>query len=230
MTQRILVVEDERDLADALAARLRADGFLVDIAHDGLAALDLAKAHDPDLVVLDLMLPAVDGITIAKELVAARRCAILMLTARDSESDVILGLTAGADDYLTKPFSMRIFQARVHALLRRVVRHAQVPQVAAQISDRLIIDPVARSARWDGTAVPLTRTEFDFLATMAATPGKVFTREELVIAVWGDEGAAEHRTVDSHIRSLRHKIDSELIRTAHGIGYALHADELERMQ
>ena len=150
-----------------------------------------------------------------------------MLTARDTEADVLTGLAAGADDYLTKPFSMRIFTARVAALLRRVVRHAQPPEAASDVNDRLSIDPVRRVIVWDGVESVLTRTEFDLIHVMAAAPGRVFTREELIAGVWGAEDGAETRTVDSHVRSLRQKIDPELIRTAHGIGYALSAERLE---
>lgn len=230
VTQRILVVEDERDLAEALAARLHAAGYLVDVARDGLAALDLARVYDPDLAVLDVMLPGIDGVAVARELSQTRRCAILMLTARDTEADVLAGLAAGADDYLTKPFSMRIFVARVGALLRRVVRHAQLPDAASEVSDRLSIDPVRRIITWDGIESSLTRTEFDLLHVMAAAPGRVFTREELIAGVWGTEDGAEARTVDSHVRSLRQKVDPELIRTAHGVGYALSTDQLELAQ
>lgn len=230
MAQRILVVEDERDLADALSARLRSAGYIVDVAHDGLAALDLARAHDPDLAILDVMLPGVDGLTVARELSSTRRCAMLMLTARDSEADVLAGLAAGADDYLTKPFSMRIFMARVGALLRRVVRHSQLPDAPAQISERLVVDPERRIVTWDGVEAVLTRTEFELIHVMAAAPGRVFTREELITSVWGAEDGAEARTVDSHMRSLRQKTHSDLIRTAHGIGYALSTDALERVQ
>jgi DNA-binding response OmpR family regulator len=224
VNQRILVVEDERDLAEALAARLRAMGFTVDVAHDGLAALDLARVHDPDLVVLDLMLPGLDGISVAKSLTNAGRSAILVLTARDAEADVLNGLAAGADDYLTKPFSMRIFAARVEALLRRVVRHAQPPVAAALINDRLVIDPTTRTVTWDGNETQLTRTEFEILHVMASVPGRVFTRDELVQALRPDRPGTEARTIDSHVRSLRQKTDPDMIRTAHGIGYALQRD------
>jgi DNA-binding response OmpR family regulator len=215
------VIEDERSIASAVAARLRSEGFAVDIAADGPAGLDAYERVRPDLVVLDLMLPGLDGIEVCKRMQEQRAVPVLMLTARDGESDLVAGLDVGADDYMTKPFSARELVARIHAILRRARRaRTAALEAPAQIGD-VELDPATRRVRAQGEDVHLTPTEFDLLMYLAARPGRVSTREELLEQVWGYEVPSGARTVDSHVRSLRRKLGAELIRTVHGVGYAV---------
>jgi DNA-binding response OmpR family regulator len=220
---RVLVVEDEPTIADAIAARLTAEGFEVEQVHDGLVALDRAEAFDPELVVLDVMLPGLDGHEVCRRLQATRPVPVLMLTARDDETDLLVGLGIGADDYMTKPFSMRELVARIRALLRRVERAAvtretQAPTVSV---NGLRIDGAQRRVWSREDEVHLTPTEFDLLACLAARPGTVLSREALLAEVWGWADASGTRTVDSHVKSLRRKLGAGLLRTVHGVGYAL---------
>ena len=219
---RVLVVEDERTIADAIAARLDAEGFAVDHVQDGLAALDRAAAWDPELVVLDVMLPGLDGHEVCRRLQADRPVPVLMLTARDDEVDLLVGLGIGADDYMTKPFSMRELVARIRVLLRRVDRAGTAATPARTIEHQgLRIDGASRRV-WSGTdEVHLTPTEFDLLSCLVARPGTVLTREVLLAQVWGWADASGTRTVDSHVKSLRRKLGAGLVRTVHGVGYAL---------
>jgi DNA-binding response OmpR family regulator len=220
---RILVVEDEPTIADAIAARLVAEGFAVEQAHDGLVALDRAASWDPELVVLDVMLPGLDGLEVCRRLQAARPVPVLMLTARDDETDLLVGLGIGADDYMTKPFSMRELVARIRALLRRVERAAATtgtPAPSVSING-LRIDGAQRRVWSQDEEVHLTPTEFDLLACLAARPGTVLSRESLLAEVWGWADASGTRTVDSHVKSLRRKLGADLLRTVHGVGYAL---------
>jgi DNA-binding response OmpR family regulator len=218
----ICVIEDEVVIASAVAARLRAEGFGVEVAHDGLEGVALCDRVRPDLVVLDLMLPGLDGLEVCRRVQRDRPVPVLMLTARAEEADVLVGLAVGADDYVTKPFSPRELVARVRALLRRVERRPAPPAEALEIGP-LAIDPAARRVRVGGEEVHLTPTEFDLLALLAARPGAVFTREQLLAEVWGWRDGGGQRTVDSHVRGLRRKVGPELVRTVHGIGYALEA-------
>jgi DNA-binding response OmpR family regulator len=214
----IAVIEDEAPIAAAVAARLRSEGYAVEIAGDGPSGIELCDRLRPDLVILDLMLPGLDGIEVCKQIQRDRAVPVLMLTARDTETDLVVGLAVGADDYMTKPFSMREVVARVQALLRR----AEKPPLAdtVRIGD-VELDPERRRVRRDGEAVHLTPTEFDLLQYLATRPGRVATREELLEQVWGYDIPSGARTVDSHIRSLRRKLGPELIRTVHGVGYAV---------
>jgi DNA-binding response OmpR family regulator len=222
-----LVVEDEPAINEALAQRLRAEGYAVEQAFDGPSAVDLAAAVRPDVVLLDVMLPGFDGLEVCRRIQAARPVPVLMLTARDDEADVLVGLGVGADDYLTKPFSMREVVARVAALLRRVERAAALAdeRPAAIEVGSLRIDPGARRTSVAGEAVHLTPTEFDLLLCLARTPGQVLGRERLLREVWdwGDAwgSASATRTVDSHVKALRSKVGAARIRTVHGVGYAL---------
>jgi DNA-binding response OmpR family regulator len=219
---RILVVEDERTIAQAIAARLEAEGFDVDQAHDGLAALERAAAWHPELVVLDVMLPGLDGHEVCRRLQATRPVPVLMLTARDDEDDLLVGLGIGADDYMTKPFSMRELAARIRVLLRRVERARSIVAPAATVNvDGLRIEGASRRV-WSGAEeVHLTPTEFDLLSCLAARPGTVLSRESLLAQVWGWADGSGTRTVDSHVRSLRRKLGADRVRTVHGVGYAL---------
>ncbi|MCE7009862.1 response regulator transcription factor [Kibdelosporangium philippinense] len=217
--RRVLVVEDELTIAESIAARLRAEGYEVDLAHDGPSAVDKAVQVQPDLIVLDLMLPGFDGLEVCRRVQAHRPVPVLMLTARDDETDLLVGLAVGADDYMTKPFSIRELAARVHALLRRVDR-SQRPGSTIVLGD-LEIDPVERRVRRAGEPAHLTPTEFELLAHLASKPRAVVPRERLLSEIWGWTDPAATRTVDSHIKALRRKLGADLIRTVHGVGYAL---------
>lgn len=222
----VLVVEDERAISDALADRFRAEGYQVRQAFDGPSAVAAATQELPDVVVLDVMLPGFDGHEVCRRIQADRPVPVLMLTARDEEADVLVGLGVGADDYLTKPFRIREVVARVAALLRRVDRAAQLSGPSAEhdetyVVDDLHVDLAERRVRAAGTEVHLTRTEFDLLAVLARHPGRVQSRERLLAEVWDWADAAGTRTVDSHVKALRAKIGAGRIRTVHGVGYAL---------
>ncbi len=218
--RRILVVEDERTIAETVEARLRAEGFAVTVAADGPAAVAAAKRVQPDLVVLDVMLPGFDGLEVCRRIQAERPVPVLMLTARDDENDLLVGLAVGADDYLTKPFSLRELAARVHALLRRVERAATAAPATIRLDD-LEINQAERRVSRAGTEAHLTPTEFDLLVYLAGRPRAVLPRERLLAAVWGWGDGAGTRTVDSHVKALRRKLGADLIRTVHGVGYAL---------
>ena len=219
------MVEDEATIAASVAARLRSEGFDVEIARDGVAALDLCRSYRPDLVVLDLMLPGLDGLEVCRLIQRDRQIPVLMLTARDSEADLELGLGVGADDYMTKPFSPRELVARVRALLRRVDRSAPATDNPIRLGT-LVIDPATRIVTLEGRDVHLTATEFDLLHRLAQTPHVVYARRRLLAEVWGYRGNAGERTVDSHVRAIRRKLGASVIRTAHGIGYALDTNGL----
>ncbi len=215
----VVVVEDEPVIAEAVAARLRADGHRVEVAHDGLEGVALCRRARPDLVVLDLMLPGLDGYEVCRQVQADRPVPVLMLTARDDETDVVVGLRVGADDYLTKPFRARELSARVAALLRRAAR---TPAASTRVRlGEVELDLGARLAQRGGEVVHLTPTEFDLLARLAARPGTVLSREQLLADVWGWQGAgAATRTVDTHVAAVRRKLGDGVVRTVHGVGYA----------
>lgn len=227
----ILVVEDEPDLATAIAQRITANGWSARVAGDGASAVRAASQIKPDLVIMDIMLPVMDGIEAAKRIIAERPVPVLMLTARDSEADKVMGLSAGADDYMTKPFSPRELIARCEALLRRVERATVIAKNNENEKvlnfGSLVVDPRQRIVTQDGKVVHLTPTEFDLLATLARKPKSVFKREKLLEEVWDWPDASGTRTVDSHVKALRHKLGSDLIRTAHGVGYAFEPPEGE---
>ena len=217
--RRILVVEDEPTIANSVAVRLRAEGYDVQIAHDGPGAVAAAAAYRPDLVVLDIMLPGFDGLEVCRRIQADRPVAVIMLTARDDETDLLVGLGVGADDYLTKPFSPRELAARVHALLRRLERASgDRPRL---LLGGLEIDEETRRVSREGRPAHLTPIEFDLLVHLARRPGAVLHRDALLAQVWGYAEGAGTRTVDSHIKALRRKLGADLIRTVHGVGYAL---------
>ena len=219
--RRILVVEDEPVINQAITDRLRAEGFDVVQAWDGPAAVEVFGTATPDLVVLDVMLPGYDGHEVCRRIQAKRPVPVLMVTARDDEADILVGLGVGADDYLTKPFRMRELVARISALLRRVDRAAELAETRPVELGDLTFDTGARRVWLGEKEVRLTATEFDLLVCLAAAPGQVLTREKLMADVWGWPGASGTRTVDSHVKALRSKIGAERVRTVHGVGYAL---------
>ena len=215
----VLVVEDERAIADLERLYLSREGFGVHVEYDGDAGLAAAQRLKPVAIVLDVGLPGIDGTEICRRLRAADDWTpILFVTARDEEVERVLGLEMGADDYLVKPFSPRELVARVKAVLRRGrTGGGQVLQAGA-----VTLDPDRRQATVDGSTVELTATEFDLLAHLMRSPGRVFTRDQLLSAVWGYEAAAGTRTVDVHISQLRNKLgDASPIRTVRGVGYAV---------
>ncbi|SBT49463.1 response regulator transcription factor [Micromonospora auratinigra] len=218
--RRVLVVEDERTIAESVAARLRAEGFTVDIAGDGPSAVERFRTGRHDLVILDVMLPGFDGLEVCRRIQADRPVPVLMLTARDDETDLLVGLAVGADDYLTKPFSMRELAARVHVLLRRVDRASTGGPASLRLGDIEISRAERRVVR-AGAEVHLTPTEFDLLVHLAGRPRTVLPRERLLAEVWGWADGSGTRTVDSHVKALRRKLGADLIRTVHGVGYAL---------
>jgi DNA-binding response OmpR family regulator len=216
--KRILVVEDEPTILAAVVTRLRAEEFLVDTAIDGPSAVAVAAATEPDLVVLDVMLPGFDGLEACRRIQSERVTPVLMLTARSDETDMLVGLGIGADDYLTKPFSMRELVARVRVLLRRMDR---VGDAAPLSFGDYRIDLQARRVHRGDEEIHLTRIEFDLLAFLAGRPRAAVSRRALLEHIWGPPSDVESRTVDSHVKALRRKLGADLIRTVHGVGYAL---------
>jgi two-component system response regulator ResD len=223
MAQVVLVVDDETMVSEVVGKYLRREGFEVVTAEDGEAALAAAQRYKPDLVVLDLMLPRVDGLEVCKRLRARSQVPVIMLTARGEELDRIIGLELGADDYLAKPFSPRELVARVKAVLRRAAAGGKADGGLLEFGD-LTVDPMGRTVRLDGRLVELTAKEFDLLHFLAKSAGRAFTRAELLDKVWDYEYFGDAGTVTVHIRRLRGKIEADPARPAHiktvwGIGY-----------
>jgi DNA-binding response OmpR family regulator len=226
MTQvaKILVVDDEPNIREVVSLYLRRDGHAVVAAADGEEALELYRQTRPDLVVLDLMLPRVSGLEVCRRIQAERRVPLIMLTARDEEEDRIVGLGLGADDYVVKPFSPRELAARVAAVLRRTGEAAQGAEAGALVFGDLRIDPATREVSVGDEPVQLTAREFDLLRHMASHPRRVFTRDQLMEAVWGYTFAADTSTVTVHVRRLREKLEPDptrprYLQTVWGIGY-----------
>lgn len=227
---RILVVEDEVDLNLLVTRQLRLEGHDVVQAYDGLSAVSLIDAAPYDLVVLDWMLPKLDGLAVCRRLRERHITPVLMLTARGEEADIVLGLEVGADDYLTKPFRMRELTARVRAILRRselehnaVAANAAAPPASAITIGAVSVCPEMRLAALNGHEIDLTPKEFELLALFFEHPGRAFSREYLLDKIWGDEVYVTDRTVDTHVQRLRKKLgdQADLIRTVWGIGYKL---------
>lgn len=222
---RILVVEDEPEMARVLQLGLREEGHTVVAASNGLDALSIGRQYEFDAIVLDVMLPGVDGFTVAQRLRESRLSTpILMLTARDTVPDMVRGLDKGADDYLTKPFSFEVLLARLRALSRRG------PDVRTLIREvgSLRLDPATHEVQRKGQRIALTKTEFSFLALLMRRPGQVMTREMILDSVWGFDKTIESNTIDAFVRLLRNKIDisgePRLIHTIRGIGYVLREE------
>jgi DNA-binding response OmpR family regulator len=228
----ILLVEDATDLAQVIVRELEAVGYEVVHAVDGVAALEMHARHQPGLVILDWMLPRLDGLEVLRQIRQDSAVPVLMLTARDEEADRVIGLEVGADDYLTKPFSMRELTARVRALLRRIERVHQILEAdragadAALTYGPLRLDPEAYRATLDEEPLDLTRTEFELLHLLLRNPGRAFSRTYLLDMVWGQTYVTGDRSVDNAILRLRRKLGDlgEAIETVWGVGYRLRDD------
>ena len=223
--QRILIVEDDRSLAEVVSYNLEQQGYEVHVARDGMEGLNYARLNPPDLVVLDLMLPAIDGLEVCRRLRAdssTQNLPILMLTAKSEETDEVVGFSVGADDYVTKPFSIKILLQRVKVLLRRA-NHSQNDGSEVIASQGIEIDRRRHVATVDGLSMSLTRTEFGLLETLVRQPGRAFSRSELIQAAIGDDAYVLDRTVDVHVRAVRIKLGdrARLIETVRGVGYRL---------
>ncbi len=225
---KILVVDDERSITDLLEYNLRRNGYQVIVARDGRRALRLAQTEELDLIILDLMLPGLDGLDICRVLRRESAIPIIMLTARDEEVDRVVGLELGADDYVTKPFSVRELMARVKAVLRRTTPAAPAETGAGIVHrvGRLEVDTLSHEARLDATPLPLTRLEFELLETLARHAGQVLSRDQLLDQVWGYDYYGDARAVDSAVKRLRAKLraaggDPSIIANVRGVGYRL---------
>ena len=226
---RVLVVDDEAPLARLVANYLERHGFEVQVTGDGSDAISRARQWCPGVIVLDLGLPGADGIAVCQEVRTFSDCYIIMLTARVEEADKLIGLSVGADDYLTKPFSPRELVARVRAMLRRPREGSDGHEMPASFGS-LSIDRLGREAFLDGESVQLTRTEFDVLAALAARPNIVFSRHRLIEAVWGPGWVGDEHLVDVHIAHLRRKLGDDasaptFIKTVRGVGYRMGTGE-----
>ena len=222
---RVLVVDDERPLVGVITSYLEREGFEVVQAFDGATAVERARLDDPGLVLLDLMLPGIDGIEVCRQIRQFTDAYVIILTARDEEVDKIVGLSVGADDYLVKPFSPRELIARIRAMLRRP-RQSQLPAAEAVVVGALVIDLEARHVSVDDEEIELTRTEFDLLAAMVDKPRAALSRRNLIDEVWGTDWYGDEHVVDVHIGHLRRKLGDDaaeprFIRTVRGVGYGL---------
>lgn len=231
---RALVVDDEAALADVVARYLEREHFEVTVCHGGAEALAVAREVDPDVVVLDLGLPGIDGLEVCRQLRTFSDAYVVMLTARDTEMDTIVGLSVGADDYITKPFSPRELVARIRAMLRRPRTAAATPGATAadaqmppaRLFGPLSIELASRQVFLEGDLIPLTRTEFDILAALSSRPGAVWSRRQLIDAVWGEPWVGNDHLVDVHVGHLRRKLgddpaDPRFVFTVRGVGYRM---------
>ena len=224
---RALVVDDEPALVRVVAAYLTRDGFEVVTASDGVEALALARASTFDVIVLDVMMPGIDGLEVCRRLRTFTDAYVLLLTARAEEIDTLLGFSVGADDYLTKPFAPRVLLARIRSLLRRPRDQAATPDAATtRRFGALRIDPEAHEVWLDDVSVPLTRTEFDLLEALSARPHAAFTRAQLIERVWGPDWFGDERLVDIHLGHVRRKLGDDpaaprYVRTVRGVGYRM---------
>ncbi|MBC7251631.1 MAG: response regulator transcription factor [Anaerolineae bacterium] len=226
--RKILVVDDNPKIVELVRLYLEKDGYRVFVAYDGLEALEVARQKQPDLIVLDLLLPGMDGLDVCRILRAESEVPIIMLTAKSTEEDKLVGLELGADDYLTKPFSPRELVARIRAVLRRVGKEAAQGPAELRFAD-LLIDRRSHEVQVRGEPVHLTPTEFRLLEVLAGEPGRAFTRLELLDRVFGYDFEGFERTVDVHIKNLRKKIEPDpkeptFIKTVYGVGYKFSED------
>ncbi|MDR7416422.1 MAG: response regulator transcription factor [Armatimonadota bacterium] len=220
---RVLVVDDDETILDLLRSYLSREGFEVQVARDGEEALRIARASGPDVVVLDVLLPGLDGLEVLRRLRREAGPYVILLTAKTEEADRVVGLELGADDYVTKPFSPRELVARIRAVLRRGRARVE-PSKAPLVFRRLRIDPVRREVYRGGEPVALTTLEFELLWTLASFPGRVWTREQLIERVWGHDYFGDERVVDVHIKELRRKLGDDpahpaFVQTVRGVGY-----------
>ncbi|MBT8165247.1 MAG: response regulator transcription factor [Acidimicrobiia bacterium] len=228
-TQRVLVVDDEPNILQLVGAYLTAEGYDVFTAADGETALDVAERTQPDLVVLDVMLPGIDGVEVLRRLRTKSDVYVIMLTARAEETDKLIGLSVGADDYITKPFSPREFVARAKAVLRRNRLRDETETDGQHRFEHLTIDATRREVTCDDSFVELSALEFDLLAALAAAPGRVFSRRQLLERVWGWDFFGDERVVDAHIRHIRKLLHDDagnprFIGTVRGVGYKFVAE------
>ncbi len=228
---RILVVDDERVLVKGIKFNLENEGYTVDVGYDGEEAVDKARAGDYDLIILDLMMPRIDGLQACIRIREFSNVPIIMLTAKSEDADKIIGFECGADDYITKPFNILELKARIRALLRRAGAATQQKKDADRVSrGSITLDLAERAAFRDGRRVELTAKEFDLMALLMRNPGRVYSRENLLNLVWGYEYIGEFRTVDVHVRRLREKLEPdpanpEYIMTKWGVGYYFSSDQ-----
>ncbi|MEA2023934.1 MAG: response regulator transcription factor [Actinomycetota bacterium] len=220
---RILVVDDEPKIRRIVASYLQQEGFEVSEAGDGPSAVEMAERLDPDVIILDVMLPGFDGIEALRQIRTKSDVYVIMLTARSEETDKLIGLSVGADDYVTKPFSARELVARVKAVLRRS-RQGSQPETDRITVGSLTLDEATRVVTVDGAPIDLTALEFDLLGALAASPGRVYSRGQLIEKVWGWDFFGDERLVDVHVRKIRQKIgddpvDPRFIATVRGVGY-----------
>lgn len=226
-SSRVLVVDDEVALAQIIASYFKKDGFEVLTSHDGLDAVEVARKFQPDFIVLDLMLPGLDGVEVCKEIRKFSDAYVIMLTARNEETDKVVGLAVGADDYMVKPFSTKELIARAHAMLRRP-RLAKVDLATESINiGALVVNADTRSVQINGRLVELTRTEFDLLLVMARRPKVAFSRRQLIDSVWDESWYGDDHVVDVHVGHLRKKMDDleplkSYVHTVRGVGYSVH--------
>jgi DNA-binding response OmpR family regulator len=223
---RVLVVEDEDTIRRVVVGYLEQDGFAVTEAVDGLSAVDIARVEAPDVIVLDLGLPGIDGIEVCRRVRVFTDAYIIMLTARSDEVDKLIGLSVGADDYLTKPFSPRELVARIKVMLRRPRARPDAAGIRVRVFGDLVIDPESREVSLAGMPIDLTRTEFDILDVLSATPRRVHSRAHLVDEVWGQGWVGDERVVDVHVAHMRAKLgedvtDPKYLLTIRGVGFKM---------
>ena len=227
MAKKALVVDDERAIVKGIRYSLEQDGMEVDCAYDGEEGLSLAKEGNYDIILLDVMLPKLDGFEVCREIRGFTDTPVVMLTAKGDDMDKILGLEYGADDYITKPFNILEVKARIKAIMRRTSKKTQEKEHAQVIAGELVIDEDARRVTCAGREISLTGREYDVLSFLARTPGKVYNRDELLHEIWGADYPGDARTVDVHVRRLREKLEDNpgeprYVRTKWGSGYYFH--------
>lgn len=226
--QKVLVIDDEDKILQLVRSYLERDGFQVETANDGQKGLEAARSFQPDVIVLDIMLPGMDGLEVLSRIRRDSPVYVIMLTAKTEETDKIVGLSVGADDYMTKPFSPRELTARVKAAMRRMYLSDPKQSTNSLTFKDLEIDLASRKVLVEGYEVELTAMEFDLLAAMAEYPGMVLSREQLLEIVWGQDYYGELRVVDVHIGHIRHKLgDYRFISTVRGVGYRFEGEEEE---